>query len=209
MTLEKLAAEIADDYDGRDPLDPEVVTPVEIGLLYNVTFDVRLDIERAETEFRIRTYGKPKNYLFRLRTVIAVDITAEAQAKQYAKLASRRQTEKRKAERSERATNVKPPTAITPSSYHEHFKTLKANARLQRSAVIAAMEMERWYTINELMDALRHDPAWRHIANHRLKFRQAIIDRINQLRDKGRVQDGYKRGSHGIERVVQRAFGVN
>lgn len=89
MTLEKLAAEIADDYDGRDPLDPEVVTPVEIGLLYNVTFDVRLDIERAETEFRIRTYGKPKNYLFRLRTVIAVDITAEAQAKQYAKLASR------------------------------------------------------------------------------------------------------------------------
>jgi hypothetical protein len=176
----------------RDPLDRELVEPVELGKLLGLTFADILEIEAGKTEFRRqednkrgRTHRKP----FRLTTIAVIDMNAKELQRRRRKIRDRQMhTEMGRA--------------------NSHVQAIAAQTERTRAQMEALYDAfgDKEYTPKdfETMVSLNRHPAWRDVSSSSLY--QTIITRLDTLEEEGRIvtvrRDKGPRGS--MRRVMRR-----
>jgi hypothetical protein len=206
-------AELRAVFDGRDVFDPDAVSPAALGSFLQLTSDERIRIEdRRTADWRIRFSKKP-NYRFRFCTIAACDVTPDEHARRRRKLRNAAITARRKAERvarpvrqpMENATMTTTTQKKPDFSYRDVTNLMKAATTARREALFAAIPADAETNIAELMDALCDHRAWRDHAADRTKFRQCVVDRLNELLNAGRITDRHELGPRGARlRIVRR-----
>lgn len=214
-TYAAFMSRLAAAFPGRDVLDPDSITPAELGAHLKITFAVRIEIEKEETDYRVtKGWKKSGAKPYRLRTILPCDKTAEEVERHYHQVRSEAQAERRKAARAARAelhrqqhqqetakmtqTHTTQESPLT--SYTDLLAAQVAHTRSQISALRQVVDGE-FRTLADLIARVRTHPNWREVDE--AKLRQTVVDRLHAMGDE--IENTYMRGRRGTRvRLVRR-----
>lgn len=196
-TFDELLRGFARAFPGRNILDPNDITPAELGQYRKITFEERLDIERQETEFRQgRGWGTGP---FKMRTVHPYDVTEAERKAYYAATRKRAQRQSMENNRMQQQTCVPPAPTTAPIDLRA---AKMARTQQQFSDLIGVLGKEE-RTVAELEELVRGLSSWLDLPAS--KLRQTIYDRLNVLKEQDRITDRQIDGPRGSwQRAIRR-----
>ncbi len=210
-SFEAFVSRLAATIPRRDLLDPDSVTPAELGAHLNITLAVRIAIEEQETAYRVgKGWTKPGGKGYRLKTVVPCDSAPEDVELHYRQIRSRAQAASRKQARAELRRQQPKETEMQTHTTHESsaptyidlLATQVARTRSQIDALRKVIDGE-WRTLADLMARVHHDPAWREIDD--VKLRQTVVDRLHTMSND--IENEYAPGRRGSRlRLVRRRY---
>jgi hypothetical protein len=177
-------------FEPRDPLDPNCVSPQVLGAHFRLTFAQRKQIEDKETERRANwhtrwpdSYRKPQRFRFHKLGVDPADMSPEQVADRYKAARSVRYNAKRRAARQHKRDVMRTMHSMIDSGYVPYDVQLIKNGEQRESLyeAITAPDM----TVASLMTAIQHDPAWLGVPN--AKLYRTVLNRLDKLEAEARI----------------------
>jgi hypothetical protein len=193
---------ISQHCEGRNPCDPDDVSPIELGRVLQLTLARKMEIEDSQTRRGLAkgwTTRAGNPYTFRILTIAPYDVTAEKADKLYRCRNSKERAAKRKIDRNRGKTKMMENQQTSYATWSVALAAGRARRAEQRKVLLAAIDnAER--TIADLMPCLAEEEAWYAIAKTK-RFRRAISEHLDELKVKGLIGDRYE----GNVRIVRRA----
>ena len=187
-------------FPGREIFDPEDVTSADVGNKLALTVERIFKFEELACAWAdAHNY---RNKLFWFRTITACDAEAGQLATRRQELRYDRHNKTRRNERAKTRSKAMlletTTTAATagPKTLAGLRAEQKARTRAQCDALydVLAKNGEQ-HEIAPLIAAVRRHPAWRDVADD--KRYRTTVDRLDMLRDPGRIEDDRKPGPRG------------
>jgi len=188
--IKKLCAEL----HPRDPLDPNSVSPQDLGAHFRLTYKKRCWIENEETKRRIeidwrRRYGRDPLFRFKRIGVDPADASPQVVSERYLDLRRAAYNQRRRDQRAQsKESTMQTETIQTQSTKPTSLRAAQmARTRAQMQTLFEAIGDDQ-PTVNALMEAVREHPAWRSVDH--AKMRRTTLDRLDMLKTEGRIENG-------------------
>jgi hypothetical protein len=206
--LESFINQLRTQFEPRDPLDPNCVSPQELGGHFRLTFARRKQIEDSDTERRAdwhkrwpNRYRKPQRFRFHKFGVDPADMSPEQVAARYKAERSKSYNAKRRAARQHKRDVMRTIQTTMNSRYVPYDVRLTRNG-MQRESLYDAITAENM-TVASLMTAMKCDPAWLGVPN--AKLYRTVLNRLDKLEGEGRIYSWLVSGRNGSRlRLVNR-----
>jgi hypothetical protein len=182
-------------------------SPVAMGKALELTLAEKLEIEQARTSHgRLKGWGRGKRpYFWHITTMVACDATPEGQAAVYEERRCAAEVARRKAKRKQEqeAKKMEAQSETIPTTVVGIMDEQMERTKAQCDALLEALGGDQC-KVAELMERLRHYPAWRDYLGDKVRFRRAILDRLDMLHAKRRIGQRYEPGPRAsIQRIVR------
>ena len=191
-------------FPNRDIYNPNDITGPVIGNTLDLSASQIMNFERLARDY---AHKRGWNDGFSFRTITCRDRERDLLKRLRRERANIRIADKRRVERAQNR-EIKMQTEMTQTQSKSKYASVRdavtANIRARDDAIDKALGDSK-RSITQVMDAVWRHPAWRALAKNPKSFRRVMSDRLNAMRDAGRIVDDYEPRPNGYERIVWRA----